>query len=288
MTKVVKFSFLGVGLALLPLALVLGEQVYLDRRLCHQMTDALVQLYDLNVKMSLQRSVPNEQLSGFKDMMKSKAVFLTKLREYGEMKTDLEESLKTSHLSLDSLSLANDSVIPEFTNNGKPLIESELGASETYEPRAEDTFTTQSWVAKIHGKKDGPASVQAWIEKNKVDGNIALIADKISMEGGSVLLYFRSGMIPAMKMPKRVLQIDHVNLPVRPEGHFFKFISVDFMNYKACAQNLAIKFNTLREKILREAPRTLESLEKADKTKWLWMASVKSKEFIEQAKSTQK
>lgn len=284
MTKVVKFTGFGVVLVLTLLASALGEQVYLDRSLYRQTSEALNQLHDLSVQLSLQASVPAEHASGFKQMVKTQAVFKTKLREYGEMKTDLGESLKKSGLYLDSLSLSDDSHIPEFSSDDLVPIGPELNADESYEPTPKETFATQSWLAKIHAKKNVSSVFQSWLEKNKGSGNVAIIADNVTIENGSLLLRFRSGMIPTMKMPKRVLKIDHITLPVRAEARI-NVLAPDFLHYRARAHVLAEKFNKMKAKILADEGKILENLEKADKAKWLWMASLKSREFIEQSKA---
>src|SRR3989338_6360123 len=130
MTKVVKFTGFAVVSVLGLFSLALGEQVYKDRSFCKDSKNALLELHDFSVKMSLQASIAPEQKFGFKHMMDSKAVFLTKLREYSEMKTDIEESLKKSKLTLLELKLDENSKIPEFSEHG--IQGSELNASEAY------------------------------------------------------------------------------------------------------------------------------------------------------------
>ena len=215
--------------------------------------------------------------------MKSQAVFLTKTRELNEVREELGRSLKKSDLTLQELTLDPNSTIPDFSQDGQTQDSKELSASETYEPLADETFMTQNWIARVYSKKDTPNRLRSWLDNHKNKGSVAIIVDNMVSEGDSVLVYFRSGMIPTMKMPKRVLNLDHLVFPTLAQGHFF-FTAPDLFHFRAKAFALEGKFNRLKSKILVDSPKILNSLQSADKAKWLWMASMKSKEFIEAAK----
>lgn len=269
MKKFVKFALVCVGGFV---GLILTQASF-DRVYYKRVTKAYSELHNLHSKMQLQSSIPNDQRFGFKHMMATKAVYLTKLREFEEMKADLSESLKKSGLKLVDLKLDKESAIPKFSADG--LQGAELGAYENYQPESKETFETQKWVAKIQASQK---SFESWLKKNKESGSIALIADELSYEGGELTFHFQSGMIPTMVMPKRVMKLDHINLPAK----FFEWLP-DLLGYRAKSKDISSKFDLLKERLLAESSKILSEVEKADRSKWLWLASTQSKAFIDQS-----
>ncbi len=273
MMRIVKFSLVASGVVLALSAFVIGEIVLMNKRTYQETAAAFAELYDLSVRLKLQSSTPFQQGDGFRSMMESKAVFLTKVREHAEMKADLEESLKKSDLMLAELTKNDSAVQP---NESK---KSELNANEVYEPQPNETFQTQTWIAKIHSKRNVSDRFQKWLEKNKKEGTIALIVDKSYVQDNFLILHFKSGSIPSMKMPKRVLNIEQIKIP----HHEKAFLELDVFRYQAKTEVLARKFAKLKKELLAEGPQILSRIENADKKKWLWLAAQKSKEFIDLA-----
>ncbi len=278
-----KSLWLFVCLLMIAVFFVFGQKVYTDRSYCRKSKEAVLELHNLNNKIHLQSFVSPEQSSGFKSMMDNGAVFLTKLREYTEMYADLLESLQKSGLSLETLELVDKSAIPEFSDNNQSFWQGELSSFAPYEPKDEHTFQTQKWLAKITAKKDVLTLVKTWLENNKKNGTIALLAEKVSQQEAFVVLHFSTGMIPVMKMPKRVLNIEQVHLPIR-EPSYLNLQIPDIFAYQACAVKHATNFEKLKNKILANAPKMLVDLEKADRMKWFWLASTNSKAFIDKTR----
>lgn len=282
MTKGVKFVGFTAVVVLVLVASAGAEQVYLDRLLCRQTSDAFIKLHALNSLFHLQGSVAPAQSAGFMSMLKDKALFLTRLREFQDMKDELTKSLSKSGLVLKDLKLADGSRIPGSSSSE----EVNLNANEVYEPKDEETFVTQNWVAKIHAKGNVARSIQSWLNENKKSGNIAIIPEPPVVQNNVATLSFSSGMIPGMRMPKRVLSLDHLDLPLRGKGHFPEFVP-DVLNYQSCSTKMAARFESLKAGILKSAPKILTDIEHADRTKWFWAASTQSKNFIAKAKQQQ-
>ena len=274
---------LALGFVLV-LGSVIGTQASRDRVLCRESSAAFAALYAFNTRIQLQSAVPEEAALGFKHLLASKAVVLTRLREVHEMRAELGQGLRDTGLALEQLDLDEGSEIPAFSADGSPVWNGELNAGDLYAPRPEETFQTQSWRATFGPKGDLRQEVRAWLEKNKGAGTIALIATQPVLEDGKTVLRFTSGMIPGMKMPKRTLRIEQ-EMPKDQRSQLAWLPTADLFGYQACTARASERFNKLAQKIAAETPTVLNSLESADKTRWLWLASVQSRKFIDAAKA---
>ena len=279
---------LALGLSAATAGFVIVPHALEGRNMCGLAMAEREQAQSLRNRLEVVLNGESSHAGAFKKLLNSGAVFKTKTRDLTEMKNDLGEIFASADFEIQNLELAPGQVLAKFSENAAVEWQGELEASKTFTPDESTVFSTVTWALTLTPRSAKTTDLkESWrtaAAASKATANVAFVdTHQMLQANGTLLVTLETGMIPGMKLPRRVFAP-----PSAASQKWKNWLKQEsplpsFLSSVACVAKQDALYEAAQEKIRQVSQPALERLEVLDRMTWLAAAEQKASVFIDKA-----